>query len=101
MPTVGKIFVCYQECANEHDRHAVAVYGDGDSNDVFLWIAYVGLAAGGPELLISIEAADLQCLHYKTMVVQNVLHFEHASFFSSGFSYYLKVAAPIPSRHAE
>ena len=32
--TVGEEFVCYQECANEHDRHAVAVYGDGDSNDV-------------------------------------------------------------------
>ena len=32
--TVGEEFVCYQECANEHDRHAVAVYGDGDSNDL-------------------------------------------------------------------
>ena len=31
--TVGEEFV-YQERANEHDRHAVAVYGDGDSNDV-------------------------------------------------------------------
>ena len=34
MPTVGKEFVCYQERANEHDRHTVAVYGDGDLNSV-------------------------------------------------------------------
>ena len=27
-------FVCYQERANEHDRHTVAVYEDGDSNAV-------------------------------------------------------------------
>ena len=33
-PTVGEESVCYQERANEDDRHAVAVYGDGDSNDV-------------------------------------------------------------------
>ena len=32
--TVGEEFVCYQEHANEHGRHAVAVYKDGDSNDV-------------------------------------------------------------------
>ena len=29
-----KEFVCYQEEANEHDRHAVAVHGVGDSNNV-------------------------------------------------------------------
>ena len=34
VPTARENFVCYQECANEHDRHAVAVYKDGDSNDV-------------------------------------------------------------------
>ena len=28
MPTVSKGFICYQERANEHDRHAVAVYRD-------------------------------------------------------------------------
>ena len=33
-PTVGEEFVCYRERANEHDRHVVAVYGDGDRNDV-------------------------------------------------------------------
>ena len=33
-PTVGEEFVCYQERANEHNRHAVAVYRDGDSNDI-------------------------------------------------------------------
>ena len=32
--TVGEEFACYQECANEHDRHAVAEYEDGDSNDI-------------------------------------------------------------------
>ena len=47
-PTVGEEFVCYQERANEHDRHAVAVYGDGDSNGVlghlpreFLQVAFL------------------------------------------------------------
>ena len=34
MPTVGEEFVCYQERANEHDRRTVAVYGDGDLNNV-------------------------------------------------------------------
>ena len=33
-PTVGEEFVCYQERANEHDRHAVAVYEDEGLNDV-------------------------------------------------------------------
>ena len=33
-PTVREEFVCYQERDNEHDRHTVAVYRDGDSNDV-------------------------------------------------------------------
>ena len=33
-PPVGEEFVCYQEHANEHDRHAVAVYEDEDSNYV-------------------------------------------------------------------
>ena len=33
-PTVREEFVCYQECVNEHDRHTVAVYGDGDSNKI-------------------------------------------------------------------
>ena len=28
--SVGEEFVCYQERANEHNRHAVAVYEDGD-----------------------------------------------------------------------
>ena len=30
MPTIGEEFVCRQEHGNVHDRHAVAVYGDGD-----------------------------------------------------------------------
>ena len=34
VPTVGEEFLCYQERANEHDRHTVAVYRDGDSNDI-------------------------------------------------------------------
>ena len=40
---------------------------------------YIEFAAAGPKLLTSIEEADLQCLHYKTMVVQKLLPFEHAS----------------------
>ena len=31
---VGEEFISYQERANEHGRHAVAVYEDEDSNDV-------------------------------------------------------------------
>ena len=52
--TVGEEFVCYQERANEHDRHAVAVYGDGDSNDIlvhlpreFLRVAFLFLEQEG------------------------------------------------------
>ena len=32
-PTIGEEFVCRQEWGNDHDRHAVAVHGDGE--DVF------------------------------------------------------------------
>ena len=56
---------------------------------LFFGYLYVEFAAAGPKLLISIEEVDLQCLHYKTMVVQNVLAFEHASLLCPGFSFYL------------
>ena len=53
-PKVGEEFVCYQECANEHNRHTVAVYGDGDSNNVighlpreFLRVAFFSLEHDG------------------------------------------------------
>ena len=32
-PAIGEEFVCCQEWGNDHDRHAVAVHGDGE--DVF------------------------------------------------------------------
>ena len=53
-PTVGEEFVCYQEHANEHNRHVVAVYKDGDSNNVlghlpkeFSQVAYLFLEHDG------------------------------------------------------
>ena len=50
-PTVGEEFVCYQKRAIEHDRHTIAVYGDGDANDILGYLSRKFLQVLSGELL--------------------------------------------------